>query len=1003
MRTLGSRTVLAAAWLLAASCALGATRTVTVAVRASSQAAGFEAARAMDGNPTTTWHTPWAPGCPRHPHELVADLGGVYELIGFGYLPRADGTRNGTIEAYECLLSADGKSYGKPAAAGLFLKDQGWSDVRFAAPVKARYFKLVARSEVQGNPYASAAEVRIDSPGVRFVSSAPPAAAPARAARGGRAAPVRPAAGVPRPADAALGEVYDQYVALSYDIANKGRFDRIADQAFRREALILEGDRDPLDVVLRRTAALAADLAALPGCRDLSAMDGELARLRAAAERVNVQDAEGRFRLYVDACALRRRIALANPLLNFDSLLFIKHHRSRYNHMCDQYYGVTAQGGGGLFVLSDPFGPAPALRDVLDGAVVQRGRLKGQKLDPQTGSFVTLDLSWDGRTVLFAYVEGVGPTSHDYHTDPSRGHWAAGRCWHIFRVNVDGSGLEQLTDGTWNDFAPCWLPSPTGGAGGRIAFISERRGGYLRCGRVCPTYTLYDMAADGSDIRPLSVHETNEWHPSITHDGRIIYTRWDYVDRHGCTTHMPWITTLDGRDTRAVHGNFALRSSRPDMELDCRAIPGSRRFAATGAPHHGQAYGSLVVFDPDVQDDDRAAPLKRLTPDVDFPETQGGHQAYGSPWPLSETYYLCVYAVDMTPAGGGGGRGRGGGDYGIYLIDAFGNKELLYRDPEIGCVNPRPLRPRAMPRVLPPDLPTPRVVRRESGTWRALQVAGGKAAEGTMAVMNVYDSLKPWPAGTRIVALRVMQIVPMSVPSGRPPHETGPREPTSRDSVVLARAVLGTVPVEADGSAHFTVPAHMEVYFQTLDANGLAVQSMRSAAYVHPGENLTCQGCHEPRYGSPPVPPAAPIALRRGPSPLTGDVDGSNPFSYPRLVQPVLDKRCVPCHVKNLGKAPNLGREPISRKWYASYNSLAANYGFYSYGDAYRTTPGRFGAYASKLYPMLRAGHHDVKLSPDELHRIALWLDCCSIFYGVYEKEGGEAQLRGEIVRPTLE
>ena len=111
-------------------------------------------------------------------------------------------------------------------------------------------------------------------------------------------------------------------------------------------------------------------------------------------------------------------------------------------------------------------------------------------------------------------------------------------------MNIDGSGLEQLTDGTWNDFDPCWLPN------GRIAFVSERRGGYLRCGRVCPTYTLFDMGADGGNIRCLSYHETNEWHPSVTHDGRIIYTRWDYVDRHGCTAHMPWITTLDGRKSR---------------------------------------------------------------------------------------------------------------------------------------------------------------------------------------------------------------------------------------------------------------------------------------------------------------------------------------------------------------------------------------------------------------------------------------------------------------------
>ena len=271
--------------------------------------------------------------------------------------------------------------------------------------------------------------------------------------------------------------------------------------------------------------------------------------------------------------------------------------------MCDQYYGMAATPGGGLYILADAFGPAPRLRDILAEAVVERGRLEGQRLTggPTTppdwrydgegnlhgsdarraagppanterplqrrqlasvglwnlrqdtpssqitstgGSFLSPDLSYDGKTVLFAYVECTGDPRHRHHIDPTQGHWDEGRCYHIFKVNVDGTGLEQLTDGTWNDFDPCWLPN------GRIAFISERRGGYLRCGRVCPNYTLFDMAADGSDITCLSFHETNEWHPSVTNDGMIIWTRWDYVDRHGCTAHMPWITTLDGRDPR---------------------------------------------------------------------------------------------------------------------------------------------------------------------------------------------------------------------------------------------------------------------------------------------------------------------------------------------------------------------------------------------------------------------------------------------------------------------
>jgi hypothetical protein len=156
------------------------------------------------------------------------------------------------------------------------------------------------------------------------------------------------------------------------------------------------------------------------------------------------------------------------------------------------------------------------------------------------------------------------------------------------------------------------------------------------------------------------------------------------------------------------------------------------------------------------------------------------------------------------------------------------------------------------------------------------------------------------------------------------------------------------------------------------------------------------------------------MALRRAPSRLRPEVDGTNPFSYPRLVQPVLDKHCVCCHQEHAGKAPSLGREPVTfGGWQPAtyYLSLAPKYGFfYNYGGsalsdpkAYRTTPGEFGARASKLYPMLLKGHYDVKLSPDEMHRLTIWLDSCSLFYGVYEKEGQEAQRRGEIVRPSLE
>lgn len=807
-----------------------------------------------------------------------------------------------------------------------------------------------------------------------------------------------------------LAELDAQFETLQFDIRQRAArgnpaADVLAKEVLRNEALVLAGDRDPADIVARRTAALHADLAKTPAAPKLAAFAAPLAKLRQQVADTPVADTTARRVLFDELCALRRQIAFTNPLLDFDRLLFLKRHRAIYNHMCDQYYGICARPGGGLYVLENPFGPEPRARDLLANSVCESGRLKGRSLAGNTsrppelrwdgetaltgedagfGAFLSPALSPDAQQILFAYVECSGGKEQLFHEDPSRGHWDPQRCYHLFKVNVDGSGLQQLTDGSWNEFDPCWLPN------GRVAFISERRGGYLRCGRACPLYNLYDMNPDGSGINCLSFHDSNEWHPSVAHDGRIVWTRWDYVDRHGCIAHMPWTISLDGRDPRALHGNFAPRPRRPDMELNVRAIPGSAKYVATAAPHHGQAFGSLVIINPQVADDDGMGPVKRLTPDVGFPESQDGFEAYGTAWPLSEDYHLCVY--DSSIARGESRDGRG--DYGIYLVDSFGNKELIHRDPNISCISPIPLRPE----------PRRAVTTMLAGSGEIKPAAILDKGEATMAVVNVYDSMMEWPADTKIKELRVFQLLPCAVPSGgRVPHETGKRVAEAGDSVVPCRQVLGTVPVEEDGSAHFTVPAYRELFFQAIDERGMAVTSMRSGTHARAGEKLVCAGCHEDKSRAPVMPLTTPVALRRAPSAPKPDVDGSNPFSYPRLVQPVLDRNCVQCHEeKKEEKAPNLARDPVTNKFYASYNNLV-NYSFTSYGDGYRTLPGKFGARASRLIEMLEKGHHDVKLSDEDFHRLTLWQDCMSMFYGVFERQPGEAQLRGEVSNAILE
>jgi hypothetical protein len=695
-----------------------------------------------------------------------------------------------------------------------------------------------------------------------------------------------------------------------------------------------------------------------------------------ALESVDNAGLEELRRMYLDVHWTVRGIAFCNPFLDFDKILFIKRHDSvGVFHMCDQYYGCNARPGGGLFILSDPFGNNPKLTNLLQNSIVERGRLRGDDLS--SGTFLSPDLSYDGKTILFAYTQAK---AYEKYRGKEAYEWGPEISYHIFKVNADGTGLLQLTDGPWNDFDPAFLPN------GRIVFISERRGGYLRCGRHCPVYTMYSMEPDGSDIICISFHETHEWHPSVNNEGMLVYTRWDYVDRDTNIAHHIWTCFPDGRNPRSLHGNYPVkRESRPWMEMSIRSIPGSHCYVATTGSHHGNAFGSLVMIDPRLEDDRAMAQLTRLTPDTPFPEAEAkpirNYMRYGTAWPLSEDDYLCVYDSEA--------RNRG-----IYWIDRFGNRELLYRDPSISCLSPIPLRPRPRPPVIPG---------KTVQTAEAIRRVDGKIPQETITVINIYYGDFAWPEGTKITELRIIQALPKTTP---PPNK--PRIGIANQT--NARAVLGTVPVEADGSVYFKAPVGKAIYFQALDERGMAIQSMRSATYVHPGEQLTCLGCHESKHCVPKQTTRRPLAVKRPPSQIAPDVEGSNPFNYVRLVQPVLERNCVTCHQQK--NALDLtGEIEGNNGWTRSYNNLAEKFGFYfhvSNGSinqgihgGSRTIPGRFGAKASKLLKYMDEQHYGVKLSEEDFHRLILWLDCNSEFYGSYENT--VAQAKGQIVWPTLD
>jgi len=793
---------------------------------------------------------------------------------------------------------------------------------------------------------------------------------------------------------------------IKRDIDNWHRMPTNAlDTSVNAAACILPGDTDPLVVALRRTRALLDDLA---GSVDLAAERTELDKL--SAEALAVKDEEPRLALFVQVMNLNRRISLKNPLLKgIDRLLLVTHEPCGFNewrdgsHMCDQYYGFhgTQNGisrGDGLYILENPFSDKPVARNILAGKVIESGAWKGQTLDGC--AIISPDIDWDGKRIAFAAVKNNSKLDK----------WEDGTCYHVFTCNLDGSNLRQLTTGPWNEFDPCWLPN------GRIAFISERRGGYVRCSgnRPVPSFTLHTMFDDGTDIVRLSHHETNEWHPSVNSDGMIVYTRWDYVDRGSGQAHHAWTCFPDGRDPRELNGNTRINANTtPRMEMNIRQIPGSRKYVSTATPHHGWAAGSLIVIDPSVPDDGEMSAIRRITPEQPFPEAEQNtwrnrnSGAYATAWPLSEKYYICAYDGNANGLYNVPMRGR---RYAITLLDVFGNKTRIYAHPTISCLDPMPIGARKKPPVIPHKTLEGRPADAE-GKRSSLIPAAELPKTGEVGLINVYDTRIPFPTNDPIVALRVWQLFPKVAPLQQRPwigaeiHQTG-------------RQCLGTVPVEADGSAYFTVPVGVPIFFQALRADGCAVQSMRSDTYLHPGERLVCSGCHEPKEN---VRRTArtnlPQAMRRAPSEIKPGPDGSAPFNYRRLVQPILDAKCVSCHgEKRAANAPDLrAGDWRTDKWgfSTSWKNLVhrtnyfgremieekrANWAFFT--PAY-TEPGRYLAINAPLRKMLDAGHHGVKLTPEERERLILWMDSNGQY--IAHDHDADAQRDGKIVKPVLE
>jgi len=731
----------------------------------------------------------------------------------------------------------------------------------------------------------------------------------------------------------------------------------------------------PTTACIARARRLAAELAragvdVAPHRRELDAVEQRLRALPSGAPE------DQRRQLYIDARWIARRLAFANPLLNFDKLLFVKRFtQETYPDVCLNHMPWVSRPGGDLCVLRNPFSPEGAkqsVRYILNGALGP-GHVRG------------MDLWWDGSRIVFGYAKARRDEPPPDWRNRAKNYELRHNeePIHLFEVGVDGRSLRQITSGEWSDLDPTYAPN------GDIVFVSERCGTSLQCNEYDKDETscnLYVARPDGSRIRRLSANKDGDYLPHALDDGSIGYTRWEYHERSWAFIQSIWTVHPDGTGADAI---FKQHFVNPWALEDARSIPGSRKLVAIATGHHTLAVGPLVIVDA-AKGINEPRGIAIVTPDVQPPEggmdgvpvPEGGVRDtggyYSTPWALAEKFFLVAYnyGSQTEPAG-----------YGLYLVDVFGNKELVYRDPAISAFLPLPLRPRPCPPVLP-DMTD---ANQEHATCVLSDASfGSEELAGRIRYLRIAEPIG-WPYDNKL--------------GGQRYGEKGPKLMNWTPV-----RILGDVPIERDGSAHFTVPADTAVYFQLLDENRMELRRMRSFISFQPGEQRACAGCHESRGVVPRAAPF-PIAASRPPSAMLPAPWGSRPVSFLRDIQPILDRQCVRCHggLKPAGGLDFVGgltdwSHQTARLW-----GLVPGYGFNrafetirekqlvaiaepNLQDASVTPPLAYGSHKSRLIQALADPTHrnEVRLSADERLRLVMWIDANAPYHDSFVNKRAE-------------
>ena len=690
--------------------------------------------------------------------------------------------------------------------------------------------------------------------------------------------------------------------------------------------------------------------------------------------------------------------AAAKQLLaqGIGKLLFVRRFTLTNSHIYTEHIDARWTPGGSLCVLDLTTGAVTELATELSGGVFNR-----------------FDLSFDAKTVIFDYKK------------------SAKEGYRIYQIGLDGQGLRQLTFaekddeelvrrygyGT-NDMQPCYLPD------GSVLFTSTRCRTSTLCNSadVYTTTVLHRMDADGQNLRRLSNNCVSEFSPAVLPDGRVLYMRWEYNRKGAGAVKGLWALRPDGSAASEVYGNLIVD---PESMLYGRPVPGTPdKILFLGCSHWGpnNGVGTVILLDTKRDTASRDA-MTLVTRDVDA-QTHGGYtflvdgkwvnestgtlgRLFKDPYPLSESLFLAA----LKPKGLAWSDPNG---YELCLLDGQGQATPLYRDEEISCWHPYPVRTRVRP-------PLP-----------AIPVDTKLAAQGLAQciVADVYAGLGSVPRGA-VKQIRILEQTPRPW-TARNTWGAGDRQAMAHTALgpnlLGMQAQYGVVPVEADGSANFLVPTDRNIYFQVLDEHGLAIQTERTYVNYQPGETRSCVGCHErARTGNAAQGLSVSQALKRPPSlpaAQPGEAAGKKLFDYERQIQPIWNARCVRCHDEKAAVGLNLtggqtelhnvsyenllafgvgkarkGRLPlvglqVDENDVRAYVEYAPPYFFGAYTSLLAAMFGGFGphfesfgaaapALAERL-KALQAKHSEVKLAPEELRRIVNWLDASCQYYPSY-------------------